>query len=159
MSREFLWNPRDYDSFLSKVTDTRNILDVSGYLNLVKEGNDAIRKKEMPLLEAQSSKNEERKRSRRFDRDFYRTCVSEGLRSLCYRFLLAPNRVGIKLEDTLSAGGFDFSKTMPGEDNVAGSGDPLKWVAPVILGSSPSAFASELVGSGELVLLFSWEEG
>jgi transcription elongation factor SPT6 len=155
MSREFLWNPRDYDSFLSKVTDTRNILDVSGYLNLIKEGNDAIRKKEMPLLEAQGSKNEERKRSRRFDRDFYRTCVSEGLRSLCYRFLLAPNRVGIKLEDTLSAGGFDFSKTMPGEDNVAGSGDPLKWVAPVILGSSPSAFASELVGSGELVLLSS----
>lgn len=155
MGREFLWNTRDYDSFLSELTEMRHILDLSGYLNLIKEGNDAIRTKEMPMLDAKGSKSDERKRSRRFDRDFYRTCVAEGLRSLCYRFLLAPNRVGIKLEDTLSSGRFDFSKTMPGENNAAGSGDPLKWVAPVIPGSSPSDFASELVGSGELVLLSS----
>jgi transcription elongation factor SPT6 len=155
MSRDFLWNSHDYLSYMSELTDMRHIFDTSGYLNLIKEGNDAIRKKEMPMLDTDGSKSDKRKRSRRFDRDFYRTCVSEGLRSLCYRFLLAPNRVGVKLEDTLQSGGFDFSKTMPGEENAGGSGDPLKWVAPVIPGSSPSAFASELVGSGELVLLSS----
>lgn len=155
MSQEFLWNSHDYLSSLRTLADTRHILDMSGYLNLIKEGNEAIRKKELPMLETKGGNDNERKRSRRFDRDFYRTCVSEGLRTLCYRFLLAPNRVGVKLEDTLSSGGFDFSKTMPGEENAAGSGDPLKWVAPVIPGSSPTAFASELVGSGELVLLSS----
>lgn len=153
--REVLWNQHDLSSYLSELVDVKHILDVNGYLNLLKEGNDAIRKKEMPLLDAvDDNGGGNRKRSRRFDRDFYRTCVAEGLRSICYRFLLAPNRVGIKLQDNITSGIFDFSKILPGEENTEGAGDPLKWVAPVIE-NDPSSFASELIGSGELVLLSS----
>jgi transcription elongation factor SPT6 len=154
--RDKLWNAVDISEYLSAANDARDILDVNGYLGLIKEGNDAIRKKEYPSLTGSNKKVEERKRSRRFDRDFYRTCVSEGLRRICYQFLLPPHRVGIKLEDTLSSDRreFDFTKIMPGEENAEGSGDPLKWVPPII-GQSPPSFASELVGSGELVLLTS----
>jgi len=153
--RERLWNKDDYLSYLQSLTDTRHILDMNSYLNLLREGNEAIRKKELPQLDVKNGGKDQRKRSRRFDRDFYRTCVSEGLRAVCYRFLLAPNRVGIKLEDTIAHGGFDYSKTMEGEGNVEGSGDPLKWVPPVIPTASPRDFANELVGSGELVVLSS----
>lgn len=152
-ARAKLWNSGDYVAYLASLNDTRHILDLNGYLKLIKEGNDAIRKKEMPLL--YKDKKDNRKRSRRFDRDFYRTCVSEGLRSVSYRFLLAPNRVGIKLEDTATKGAFDFSRTMLGEEGSEGAGDPLKWSAPSIHSSSPAEFASELIGSGELVVLSS----
>ena len=154
--RDSLWNTQDTFDYLSGLTDVRHILDVSGYLNLIKEGNDAIRKKEYPSLD--NKKQDDRKRSRRFDRDFYRTCVSEGLRGISYRFLLAPHRVGIKLEDFLINGEFDFTKTMPGEESEEGSGNPQKWVPPIV-GESPSTFASNLVGSGELVLLSSTSGG
>jgi transcription elongation factor SPT6 len=152
-AREFLWNAKDYLDYLGKLSDMRHVVDLSSYLNLIKEGNDAIRKKELPLLELNKDSGDKRKRSRRFDRDFYRTCVAEGLRSVCYRFLLSPNRTGIKLENTSIFGRFDFTMTMPGEENTEGAGDPLKWVAPVISTSSPAEFASDLVGSGELVVL------
>ena len=155
MSRDRLWNPGDYALYLSSLTEARHILDMNAYLNLLKEGNDAIRKKEMPVLADTDGNGESRRRSRRFDRDFYRTCVSEGLRDVCYRFLLAPNRLGIKLQDTLRTGGFDFTKTMPGEENSEGSGNPMKWVPPTIPTSSPEGFASDLIGSGDLVLLSS----
>jgi transcription elongation factor SPT6 len=156
MSRSSLWNRDDYAKYLTMLTDSRLILDLNSYLNLIKEGNDSIRKKEVPMLTDQNdSKGADRRRSRRFDRDFYRTCVSEGLRAICYRFLLSPNRVGIKLEDNLMSGGFNFSKTMEGEENEEGSGDPLRWTAPTIPTTSPSDFANELIGSGELVLLSS----
>jgi transcription elongation factor SPT6 len=130
----------------------RHILDVSTYLNLIKEGNDAIRKKELPAL-AKSEKSKKDRRSRRFDRDFYRTCVSEGHRDICYRFLLSPNRVGIKMEEMLSSERreFDFTRTMPGE----AAPRPQNWVPPTIEGQSPSEYANEQVGSGELVLLSS----
>ena len=117
------------------------------------------------MTDDDETRKKQRKRSRRFDRDFYRTCVSEGLRSICYRFLLAPNRVGIKLEDNLTRGGFDFTKTMPGEnttgagENSEGFGDPLKWVPKTIPSSAPMDFANELVGTGELVLLSSTGSG
>jgi transcription elongation factor SPT6 len=152
--RDSLWNTKDYRHLLEQVDDVRHIVDVSGYLHLIQEGNDAIRKKELPwnLTDDKSSK---RKRSRRFDRDYYRTCVSEGLRSICYRFLLAPNRAGIKLESFLTKGTFDFARTMPGEVVTDGGGDPMKWVAPVIPTSGPTEFANELVGSGELVVMSS----
>lgn len=156
MSRNCLCNLGDYEKYLALLVDSRHILDLNAYLNLIKEGNDAIRKKEIPMLaDMKDSKQNDRRRSRRFDRDFYRTCVSEGLRAVCYRFLLAPNRVGIKLQDNVSTGGFDFSKTMEGEENEDGVGDPLRWTAPTIPTSTPSDFASELIGSGELILLSS----
>jgi transcription elongation factor SPT6 len=155
MRRECLWNSGDYEQYLSRMSEGRHILDMNGYLNLIKEGNDAIRKKEMPLLGDKDGKNGSHRRSRRFNRDFYRTCVSEGLRDVCYRFLLAPNRVGIKLEETVRTGGFDYSKTMAGEETAEGSGNPMKWVPPTIPTTSPSGFASDLIGSGELVLLSS----
>jgi transcription elongation factor SPT6 len=165
--RDALWNTQDYHNFLTLSNDVRHIVDVSGYLRLIEEGNEAIRKKELPwntMGDDENGKGKQKsKRGRRIDRDYYRTCVSEGLRSICYRFLLAPNRVGIKLEDNLTRGGFDFTKTMPGEtSNPQGDGDgnegpavgdPLRWVATVIPSSGPTDFANELVGSGELVLL------
>lgn len=155
--RDALWNSLDYRQLLDQVTDVKHIIDVSGYLHLIQEGNDAIRKKELPWNVTDDKHSKRNKRSRRFDRDFYRTCVSEGLRSICYRFLLAPNRVGIKLEDQLTKGSFDFSRTMPGESmgGEAESGDPMKWVATAIPSKNPAEFANELVGSGELVVLSS----
>lgn len=155
MRRNSLWNANDYGDYLGRVSVGRQIVDMNGYLNLIKEGNEAIRKKEMPLLHDKDNKTVHRRRSRRFDRDFYRTCVAEGLRDICYRFLLAPNRVGIKLEETIRTGSFDFLKTMVGEDNIEGSGDPMKWVPPIIPTVSPAEFASELIGTGELALLSS----
>jgi transcription elongation factor SPT6 len=149
--RENLWNAEDLVGYLSELTDVRHILDVNVYLNLLKEGNEAIQKKEIPSLGGDSDRKGKSKRSRRFDRDFYRTSVSEGHRDICYRFLLSPNRVGIKLEDMLKENHFDFTKTMPGED----APHPQKWVPPTIPSQSPAEFASDLVGSGELVLLSS----
>jgi hypothetical protein len=66
---------------------SRYILDVSGYLNLVKEGNDAIRKKEIPLLELRAA------------RTFY--LCSEGLHVLfAIDFFLLPIVLELS-EDTL----------------------------------------------------------
>ncbi len=149
--REHLWNDEDLVEYLAGLTDVRHILDVNVYLNLIKEGNDAIRKKEMPLTGGDGKKGEKTQRSRRFDRDFYRTCVAEGHRGICYRFLLPPNRAGIKLEDFVTEKKFDYAKMMPGED----APHPQKWVAPTISSQSPVEFGSDLVGSGELVLLSS----
>lgn len=154
ISGDSLWNADDYKEYLLTLDDSRQILDTNGYLNLLKEGNESILKKETPQLDIKNS-DKSRKRSRRFNYDFYRTCVSEGLRNVCYRFLLAPNRVGIKLEGIAKEGGFDFTRTMPGEETEAGHGDPRKWVAPVISDFGPADFANNLIGSGELVLLSS----
>lgn len=149
-----LWNYSDYGEYLSMVTESRHILDLHGYLNLLKEGNDAIRKKELPMIDLKATSTERRRRSRRFDRDFYRTCVSEGLRSVCYQFLLAPNRAGIVLQDNVTKGGFEYTHAFDdeGDEDVH---DPKRWIAPIISGKSPHEFANELVGSGELVLLSS----
>jgi len=145
MCQSKLWNSSDYRDYLSSITDYRHATDVKGYLNLIGEGNDAIRAK---VMGADASDADKTKRSRRFDRTFYRTCVSEGLRNICYKFVLPPFRAGIKLEDNLSsATGFVYSKELPGDDS-----SPHKWVPPTVP-SSPQDFASELVGSGELVLL------
>ena len=83
--REALWDAKDYERFLLELEEGRHVLDVNGYVKLVKEGNEAIRKKELPILELKDSKSEQQKRSRRFDRDYYRTCVAEGLRAVCYK--------------------------------------------------------------------------
>lgn len=155
MCQSSLWSPEDCSQYLQSLTDSRHVLDLNGYLNLIKEGNDAIRKKEMPSLD--SDPKDTRKRSRRYDRDYYRTCVAEGLRSVCYRFLLAPHRVGIKLQDMATLGAFDFSKTLGGE-NPNGAGNPLQWAAPVVT-TSPTEFANDLVGSGELAVLSSDTKG
>ena len=150
--RKNLWNAEDILEYLSGLLDVRHILDVNIYLSLIKEGNDAIQKKEMPSSGDPDKKADDRRKSRRFDRDFYRTCVSEGHRDICYRFLLSPYRVGIKLEDMASeTQQFDFSKRMPGEKSPT----PQNWVPPMILSQSPSVFANNLVGSGDLVLLSS----
>jgi transcription elongation factor SPT6 len=159
MRRDCLWNTGDYMHYILQVSEGRHILDMNSYLNLIREGNEAIRKKELPLSNDTNGFSDNRRRSRRFDRDFYRTCVSEGLRDVCYRFLLAPNRVGIKLEETIRKGGFDYSKTMFGEEGEAGSGNPMKWVPPIVHTNSPEGFANDLIGSGELVLLSAVSRG
>lgn len=136
--------------YLAGLTDVRHILDVNVYLNLLREGNEAIKKKEMPSTYS-DGKDEKNRRSRRFDRDFYRTCVAEGHRNICYKFLLSPNRVGVRLEDMINDSKFDFMKVMPGDESAS----PQQWVAPTVAGQSPADFANDLVGSGELVLLSS----
>ena len=148
--REKLWNTQDIMEYLCGLENEHQIRDVNNYLKLIQEGNDAICRKEMPSLCEEDGKDK-KKRSRRFDRDFYRTCVSEGHRDIAYRFLLAPKRVGMKLEGIVSDGQFDFSKTMPGEDD----GGPMKWLPPVIPDKPPLEFATELVDSGELIDLSS----
>lgn len=146
MCQSKLWNAGDYQAYLLSITEYRHAADVKGYLNLIGEGNGAIRTK---VMGADSSEVDKKKRSRRFDRTFYRTCASEGLRNVCYKFVIPPFRAGIILEDNLTtAAGFSFDKTLPGE----GSNDPARWVPPTVP-STPQEFAGDLVGSGELVLL------
>lgn len=148
--RDKLWNSQDIMEYLTGLDNEHQIRDVNNYLKLIQEGNDAICRKEMPTS-FDSEGKDKKKRSRRFDHDFYRTCVSEGHRDIAYRFLLAPKRVGIKLQDHAELGKFDYSKTMPGEDD----GGPLKWVPPIIDNKLPSDFSRELVDSGELIDLSS----
>jgi len=144
-----IWNTGDYKTLCEGTEDPRLLHDLYEYYKLVEEGNHAIRKKEMPALVAED--NVKQKRSRRFDRDYYRTCVAEGMRSVCNKFLLAPNRVGIKLEMMNRTNGqFDYGKTLEG-DAVTGSS---AWVPPSVQ-SPPADFAKEMVDSGELILLTS----
>lgn len=149
--KEKLWNAQDYEGYVTSLKDYRQILDVYRYLSLIKEGTDAIRSKNA-LANDESAK---KKRSRRFDRDYYRTCVSQGLRSITYKFALSPFRAGIKLEDNMALSeGFNWDKVVPGD----ASGDPRKWNAPTVEGTDPSSFASDLVSSGELVLIGSMKK-
>jgi transcription elongation factor SPT6 len=157
--RDKLWHRLDYQQYVDSLTDYRHIMDLYNYLSLLKEGNDAIQNKDSAMNDADKKK----KRSRRFDRDYYRTCVSQGLRRICYKFALGPFRTGIKLEDNIaSAAGFNWDKTLPGENSKIGDGesdDPRQWNAPVVKLSDPTSFASDLVSSGELVLLASMNDG
>ena len=152
--RDKLWHQLDYKEYLENLNDYRHIMDLYNYLNLIKEGNEAIRSKGVGM-----NHKEKKKRSKRFDRDYYRTCVSQGLRRISYQFSLSPFRAGIKLEENLNTpGGFDWELTLPGENPNSGEEvmDPKRWDAPVIEDQKdPTDFASELVSSGELVLLAS----
>jgi len=155
LCRDKLWHYRDYNEYVSSILEYRHVMDIKGYLNLIKEGNQAIRKKASTLGGASSSKSskDKNKRSKRFDWDLYRTCVSEGLRDICYRFVLSPFRVGIKLEETHNKNGFSYERILPGDENKPDAGEPRQWMTPKIEDANPQEFASELVGSGELVLL------
>jgi transcription elongation factor SPT6 len=157
MCLDKLWHYGDYSEYVLTILEYRHVMDMKGYLNLIKEGNDAIKDKASALGGSSNKDKDKKKRSRRFDWDYYRTCVSEGLRNICYKFVLPPFRAGIKLEDTLtSSSGFLYERTLPGEgtgEEGEEFGDPKQWIAPKIEGSSPQDFASELIGSGELVLL------
>jgi len=157
MAKDKLWHYGDYSQYVLSMTEYRQVMDMKVYLNLVKEGNEAVRDKILLGTATKASKKEKKKRSRRFDWDYYRTCVSEGLRSICYKFVLSPFRVGIKLEDTLtSPTGFSYDKTLPGDDGDDADmemGDPKLWSAPMIEGLNPQDFGSQLIDSGELVSL------
>ncbi|KAL7543962.1 hypothetical protein ACHAXR_013374 [Thalassiosira sp. AJA248-18] len=164
MCKEKLWHHGDYSQYVDSMIEYRQVMDMKGYLNLVKEGNEAIKDKMLATAGGAAAgvggldkKKDKKKRSRRFDWDYYRTCVSEGLRAICYKFILPPFRVGIKLEDTLTSKmGFSYDRTLPGEDGEDDDmeiGDPRQWVAPVIEGLNPQEFGSQLIDSGELVSL------
>lgn len=132
-------------------------MDLYNYLKLIKEGNEAVQNKS-----STGNEKDKKKRSKRFDRDYYRTCVSQGLRRISYQFALSPFRTGIKLEDNQNLpDGFNWEKTLPGDNPNSGddSGDPRLWNAPTVELSDPTSFASDLVSSGELVLLASMNEG
>lgn len=140
ISKSQLWNVDNYQEYLAGLTEYQHVMDVYSYLNLLKEGNNAV------LIKSSSqSEKETKKRSRRFDRDYYRTCVSQGLRSICYRFALSPFRAGIRVEEGEH---FNYERRIPGEIN-----EPKDWQAPIVEDADPTTFASELVSSGELVLL------
>lgn len=148
--KDKLWNADDYKNYVAGLTDYRQIMDVHKYLTLVKEGTDALRNKN--LL---SDKGDGKKYSRRFDRDYYRTCVSQGLRAITYQFALSPFRAGIKLQDNMTRpDGFSWDRVLPG-DNADDIGDPRKWDAPKLEGTDPFTFASDLISSGELLLFTS----
>lgn len=149
-----LWSWGEYHQYLSTLTEVRHVSDVARYVQLLQEGNEALLQK----LSKSYPVKMRSKRSRRFDRDFYRTCVGEGLRNICYKFVLSPMRVGIVLEGNQThKDGFSYDSNRkivevdPDDEDV----DPKKWLSPVIPGSDPHSFATELVGSGELVLLSS----
>lgn len=165
MCSDKLWHYGDYSQYVNSMIEYRQVMDMKGYLTLVKEGNEAIKDKtSLPGAggAGEGSDAKKKKRSRRFDWDYYRTCVSEGLRDICYRFVLPPFRVGIKLEDTLTnAAGFSYDKTLPsedGEDDDMEIGDPRQWTAPVVEGLNPRDFGSQLIDSGELVSLATTRE-
>lgn len=143
-----LWNKAEYQLYLASAVDVRHVQDIQNYLNLIREGDVAIRQKELPNLHL--SDNSSKKKSRRNDRDLYRTSVSEGLRSIAYQFLLAPQRAGVKLEQVASKGQFDYSYKLAGTEGQMTS--PLEWV-PSTPTANPEDFSQNLIGSGELVLL------
>lgn len=127
------------------LTEERHVDDMKRYFTVIKEGNDAIIKRE--------SKGEEngggaidRKRSRSVNNDLYRSRVAEGIRPIVFKFMLPPFRAGIMLEEMHGQRDFDYNKNLPGEKES----DPLRWVAPKI-DFPPSEFANNLIGSGELV--------
>jgi len=119
-----LWNAEEYSNVIDNLSDIREVMDVFKYLSLVKEGTDAVRTKN--AMEdgddndkdgvGGNAKNKKKKRSRRFDRDYYRTCVSQGLHAISYQFVLSPFRAGIKLEDNHTLpNGFNWDKVLAGE--------------------------------------------
>ena len=73
------WNHLDYKQYLNKLTDYHHVMDLYNYLNLIKEGNDAVRNKSSVMGD-----KDKKKRRKRFSRDYYRTYVSQGLRRICY---------------------------------------------------------------------------
>lgn len=138
-------NAQGYVIYLEGLTEYRQVMDLYKYLHLIKEGTDAVRMNSFDSPNADDRK----KRSRRFDRDYYRTCVSQGLREICYKFALSPFRVGLKLCDSYSA--LDSDKDLPSTSESMMN--RALWSVPVIQNDSPESFASSLVSSGELVLL------
>lgn len=157
--RSKLYNHPDYSDYIDSMIDYRHVMDMRGYLNLIREGNEAVAEKAKGRSAGARGKDAEKdkrkKRSRRFDWDYYRTCVSEGLRDVAYRFLLPPFKLGIKLDDTMNSElGFSYDRTLAGED-----GDEVspteRWTAPVVDGASPTEYGNRLADSGELVSLAS----
>jgi len=144
-----LWNEVEYRQYLSTLTEERQVADVTDYLQLIQEGNDSI------LVEAKILDDTALKqRSKRHDRDYYRTFVSKGMRSVAYRFMLSPLRAGIKLDEqgSSSLGDFDFQRRLVNESDDAEPSNPALWVCP-LLEKEPDSFTSELISSGELVVL------
>lgn len=93
-----LWDLQAYQSYLNAVEEPRHALDVHNYAKLVQEGIEAVCKQDLPTYSVPDEANKRRNRSRRFDRNFYRTCVTEGLRVVCYQFLPPPVVVGTIIE-------------------------------------------------------------
>ena len=153
MCRSQLWNTADYEQYSSSLTEEQHVDDMKKYLTLLREGNDSIRKKEAPG--GDSDKGKDRKRSRSVNHDMYRSRVAEGLRTICYKFMLAPFRVGIKLEELSTKGSFSYDKVLPGDTTEDGVADPLNWVAPKVLDVAPLDFANEMIGTGELIQMAS----
>ena len=77
LCRAQLWNASDYKQYLLGLTDEHLVDDMKRYLALLKEGNDAIRKKEGGETLA-----DDKKRSRSMNNDLYRSRVSEGMRPI-----------------------------------------------------------------------------
>ncbi|KAI2503011.1 Death-like domain of SPT6 [Fragilaria crotonensis] len=152
--RPNLWNVDDYQIYLVSLEEERHIDDMKKYFTVIKEGNDAIIKKESSGDDTRGDEADQ-KRSRSVNNDLYRSRVAEGMRSIAYRFMLAPFRAGIKLEDMADGGEFDYAKDLPGEEGGKYAGNPLRWVAPKVNGLTPSQFANDLIGSGELVQIVS----
>mmetsp|Transcript_20399 Transcript_20399/g.46293 ORF Transcript_20399/g.46293 Transcript_20399/m.46293 type:complete len:1687 (-) Transcript_20399:27-5087(-) len=152
-----LWNP-DYGNYLKDLTELREVKDTLEYFQLVAEGHDAAISKGKTAADGDTSgllmggagKN---KRSRRSDRDYYRTCVAEGQRNVAYKFLLSPIKVGIKVDDLVNHRSIDYNRQLPGTsgDDAEGSVNPRDWMPPA-LEDNPETFANELYGSGELVV-------
>jgi len=154
MCKDKLWHYGDYSEYVLSMTEYQQVTDMKVYLNLIKEGNQAIQDKTSLVGNSSRKKDaKEKKRSRRFDWDYYRTCVSEGLRAVSYKFILPPFRAGIKLEETLtSKTGFSYDRLLPGEEN-SDYNTALQWSAPVIDGLSPQEFSAQMIDSGDLVIL------
>jgi len=143
-----LWSEGEYRQYLSTLTEERQVADVTDYLQLVQEGNEAVLVEAKLLFDATP-------RSKRHDRDYYRTFVAKGMRPIAYRFMLSPLRAGIKLdEQALSfSGEFNYQRRLADDaDNNVESENPALWVSPQPE-IEPDTFAAELVSSGELVLL------
>ena len=144
--------------------DYRHVMDMRGYLNLIKEGNEAVADKARGRAvggarDKGDADKKGKKRSRRFDWDYYRTCVSEGLRDVAYRFVLPPYKLGIKLDDTMNSElGFSYDRTLAGDDDEDVS-PTERWTAPVVDGASPTEYGNRLMDSGELVSLAAGRDG
>jgi len=154
-----LWNETEYRQYLVSLTEPREVADVIEYLQLIVEGHDALMAKTKFLSDADREKTLNR-RSKRFDRDYYRTCVADGLRAIAYKLFLSPLRVGIKLETEMTVpGGFKYNRRLAGEaGNLDLPVDPTLWMAPRIE-VEPDQFAAEMTSTGELMYMANKDVG
>ena len=125
--------------------DKAQISDVREYLSLIAEGDEALAAKK----EGRKAVGLRGKKSRRVDRDYYRSCVSDGSRDVAYDFLPNTWRLGFVCQRMIDSqdGRFDFaSKQLPSD-----GGDPRTFQPPTP-NLALEEYSDDAIISGKIVI-------